>query len=180
MGALLRLSFMKRFVMSKEERKATIYEVVSPGPQINFDYYFDHVKYVMLEEEKITGKHREAILNCINPLIDIIDIDNDDIFLYRRHPKNNGFNLLTRFFELQAFVYGRLETEPEGYTFIIISEFDKLNDKQRLGCLGRSGFAFNIDDFVKGDDFMKVFKKMLVYFVEKKEEELKEFAGFLK
>ncbi len=164
--------------MSKEERKATIYEVVSPGPQINFDYYFDDIKYRMLEEGKIVGKEREDILNCINPLIDIIDIDNDDIFLYTRHPFN-GFNVLTRFFELQAFVYGRLETEPEGYTFIIISEFDKLNDKQRLGCLGRSGFAFNIDDFVKGDDFMKVFKKMVMHFVERKEEEIKEFAGLL-
>ncbi len=162
--------------MSKEERKATIYEVVSPGPQINFDYYFDHVKYVMLEEEKITGKHREAILNCINPLIDIIDIDNDDIFLYRRHPKNNGFNLLTRFFELQTFVHGRPETEPEGYTFVIISEFAQLNDKQRLG---RFGLAFNIDDFVKGGDFIKVFKKMVMHFVERKEEEIKEFAGLL-
>ncbi len=156
--------------------KDSIYEVVSPGPQINFDYYFDDIKSRMLEEGKIVGKEREDILNCMKPLIDIIDIDNDDIFLYTRHPFN-GFNVLTRFFNLQAFVYGRLQTESEGYTFIIISEFEKLNDKQRLG---RSGFAFNIDDFVKGDDFIKEFKKMVMHFVERKEEEIKEFAGLLK
>ena len=149
-----------------------VYEVVSPRPIIDFDYYFEVIKPLMDEEGyNITGEEREEVLSCLHPILDIVGVDNNDIYLYSRHPFN-GFNVITRFFQIGAFVICLREPKTEGYdyAFVIRSEFIELNENQRLGSFG---LAFDVRKPVKGADFTKALNKLAGDFVERKEGEIK-------
>ena len=158
--------------MNKEDvKKAKVFnnKVVLPITCTEFDFK----KAAKMEEEKITGKDREIILSCLKPVLDIIGVGHDDIYLYRPTPYY-GFELLTRYFEISVRAGPQFFTGK--YFFVFSSKFITISNRQK-----NLNFIYEEETgkFNKGKEFLKTLKKVVGMTLEKEEESLKEFAGLL-
>ena len=152
--------------------KESIKEFVVPIPCTEFDFEIG----TRTEKEKITGKEKEEILSCLKPILDIIKVDYDDIYLYR-DDLYYGFFLLTRYFSIGSVAGSVFGMDKCIFQFSL--KFMILDKSQRLVDLYS---RFDTDNHIEegGKEFFDLLKEIVGSVIDDKEEELKEFAELLK